>query len=529
MLGGSSALNFLMVLHPSRGILDSWSQLGNAGWDYDTLAPYFRKFQTVHAPPKAARDMCAMTYHEDETATGTGNGPIQVSFSEGYGPTNKAWFETFAQNGLEVKTDYRSGKALGAFQNPASIDPVTHTRSYAASAYYTPEIAARANLVVLTETVVNKIVFDTSSGPEPVATGVEILPKGGQKRTVTATTEVILSAGALQSPQILELSGIGGRDLLTKHGIPVLVDNPNVGEHMQDHPILCQSFEVAEGTPSGDVLRDPNVLNALVGMYTQNNGAGPLGQSNISVAYTPLVDGNGILSEPEKQKLFAPHESSFSSDDLKTVRNLITKSDEPAFQQLLFPTQITITPNPVSMAEYIVPCQPDNYVTVMTMLNHPFSRGSVHISSADVNAAPVWDPKYNSHPLDMELLARAAQFVEGKLVHPESPLGKMLKPAGEGKRMPDIVGADKDLEKAREVVRQRQISVFHVAGSCSMLPKEKGGVVDTRLRVYGTKKLRVVDASIFPLEPLGNIQSCVYAVAERAADLIKEDRKAKKN
>jgi choline dehydrogenase-like flavoprotein len=158
----------------------------------------------------------------------------------------------------------------------------------------------------------------------------------------------------------------------------------------------------------------------------------------------------------------------------------------------------------------------------MTILNHPFSRGSVHITSNDVKSLPVWDPAYNTNPLDMELFARSMQFVE-KLVDPGTPFGSLLK-AG-GKRLPEIVA--EDLEKAKEIVRQRQISVFHVSGSCAMLPRDQGGVVDDRLRVYGVRGLRVVDASVFPLEPSGNLQSTVYAVAERAADIIKEDRAAR--
>ncbi|KAH6847070.1 hypothetical protein B0I37DRAFT_414840 [Chaetomium sp. MPI-CAGE-AT-0009] len=516
MLGGSSGLNFLMLVYPSKGNIDAWAALGNPSWNYDALAPYFRKFATVHTPPQSARDLLGLTYLNEGLAKG--DGPIQVSFSEGYGVTNKAWMKTFADLGLEAATDPRDGGALGAFQNYASIDPATHTRSYASTGYYTPEVAKRPNLVVLTETVVNKIIFDTASGEDAVATGVEIITKDGQKKQVSASTEVILAAGALQTPQILELSGIGDRDLLGKHGIPVVVENPNVGEHVQDHPIVCQSFEVADGVPSGDVLRDPNVLQALVGMY-QTGGAGPLGQSVISVAYSPLVDGSGVVPAEAKASLLAEHAPTLATPEGKVIGKLVESPTEATFQYLLFPSQVDIPDRPTSMAHYITPVLPENYITIMTIINQPFSRGSVHITSADVKAAPEWDPKYNSNPLDMELLARAVQFVE-RIVNPATPFGGILKDGG--KRQPALK-AD-DLETAREIVRRRQISVFHVAGSCAMRPRDQGGVVDERLRVYGTKRLRVVDASVFPIEPVGNIQSVVYAVAERAADLIKEDR-----
>lgn len=516
MLGGSSGLNFMMLLYPTKGVLDAWGTLGNRGWDHETLAPYLRKFATVHAPPQAARDVVGLTYHDESLADG--NGPIHVSFGAGYGPTNKAWMETFAGLGLEVDSDPRQGKALGAFQNPASIDPVSKTRSFAATAYYGPEVRGRSNLVVLTETIVTRVLFD-NSGEAPVATGVEILSKDGQKREIAATSEVILAAGALQSPQVLELSGVGSKALLEELRIPVVVDNPNVGENMQDHPIVCQSFEVKDGMPSADVLRDPNVLNALLAMY-QASGDGPLGQSVISVAYAPVVDDSGVLSAEAKNSLFAQHESNLTSPTEQAVRSVIESADEPAFQYLLFPSQITIADRPSKMADHIIPTQPENYITVMTILNHPFSHGNVHITTSDVNKLPTWDPAYNKNPLDLELLSRAVQFVE-RIVDPSTPFGAVLK--DEGRRLPNIRGDD--LEQAKEIVRQRQISVFHVAGSCAMLPREKGGVVDDSLCVYGTKGLRVVDASVFPIEPSGNIQAMVYAVAERAADLIKQTQR----
>ncbi|GKT51958.1 dehydrogenase citC [Colletotrichum spaethianum] len=515
MLGGSSALNFMLMLYPSKGILDAWGALGNDGWSFQVLAPYFRKLGTDHPPPQSAKDMVGLTYHDEKLS---GNGLLQVSYGEGYSPMNAAWMHTFDKLGLGVTGDPRSGKSFGAFQNPCSIDPETKTRSFAASAYYNPEIAKRSNLVVLTETLVKKIIFDNVEG-DVSATGIQIVTKDGQEKTISANIEVVLSAGALHTPQLLELSGIGGRELLESHDIHIVIDNPNVGENVQDHPVVCQSFEVNEGVPSGDVLRDGNILNAVVGQY-QATREGPLGQSTISSAYTPLADINGLLSKEAKKSLLDANVAHSNTASGRAIRSLIELSDEPSSQYLLFPSQITINDHPANMAEYILPSRPENYITVMTILNHPFSRGTVHITSPDVRVLPAWNPKYNSNPLDLELLARNVQFVE-RIVGTE-PFSPLLKPGG--KRLPDLKGDY--LESAKEIVRQRQISVFHVSGSCAMLPREQGGVVDERLRVYGVKKLRVVDASIFPIEPLGNIQSTVYAVAERAADLIKEDRKA---
>ncbi|KAI8182184.1 hypothetical protein K4K51_001215 [Colletotrichum sp. SAR 10_75] len=518
MLGGSSGLNFMLMLYPTRGVLDAWGALGNDGWDFDSLAPYFRKFASDHPPPQSAKDIVGLGYHDDAL---NGNGPLQVSFGEGYSAMNTAWMSTFEKLGLGMTGDPRGGKAFGAFQNPCSIDPETKTRSYAANAYYTTEVSRRPNLIVLTEALVKKINFNTTSG-DAVATGVQVVAKNGEEKDISAKNEVILAAGALQTPQLLELSGIGGRQHLERHGVPVIVDNPDVGENMQDHPVVCQSFEVSDGVPSGDVLRDANILNALVGQYQATRG-GPLGQSTISSAYTPLADGSGLVQKEGKTSLFESHKDQIETSAAKLVRSLVESPNEPTCQYLLFPSQITINDHPASMAEYILPSHPENYITVMTVLNHPFSRGCVHITSPDFNDLPAWDPRYNANPLDLELLARNVQFVE-KIVGTE-PFGGLIK-AG-GKRLPEIKGSD--LESAKEIVRQRQISIFHVSGSCAMMPREQGGVVDDRLRVYGTKKLRIVDASIFPIEPSGNIQSTVYAVAERAADLIKQDKNSAKN
>lgn len=469
-----------------------------------------------------------MDYHQEDLMV---DGPVHISYGSGYSSMNTAWMDSFqSAMGRKMEVDPRSGgTSIGAFQNGATIDPKTKTRSYAQSAYLSPEVLKRPNLTIVTDTRVKKIIFDKKEAEnDPIATGIICIDSNGEEVTYKAKREVILAAGAFQSPQLLELSGIGNKAVLEKNNINVMVENSNVGEHIQDHPIVCWSFEVNPDVPSGDVLRDPNVLSALVQQYKETS-EGPLGQSSISVAYTPLVDGKGPISLAEKKKILAAGDSASAASahpgvtkEAGLLKALMLDDDEPVFQYILFPSQITINKVPSSMAEYIVPSRPENYITVMVFLNHPFSRGTCHITSSSAMEKPEWDPKYNKNAADMELLARGTQFVERLVSTP--PLSKFFKEGGN--RVPDVHGADVDLEKAKEVVRQAQISVFHVSSSCAMLPREMGGVVDERLRVYGVKGLRVVDASVFPLEPSGNIISTVYAVAEKAAHLIKEDIEA---
>lgn len=152
-------------------------------------------------------------------------------------------------------------------------------------------------------------------------------------------------------------------------------------------------------------------------------------------------------------------------------------------------------------------------------LSHPLSRGSVHLASKDPEATPIIDPKYLSHPFDLELLGRAMQLLE-TIVQQEF-LKRMLKP--HGLRLPTQAHHITDLDTAKEVVKERLWTNYHPSCFCPMLPRELGGVVDDRCLVYGTSNIRIIDASIFPVITQGNIQATVYAVAERACDLVKED------
>lgn len=159
-----------------------------------------------------------------------------------------------------------------------------------------------------------------------------------------------------------------------------------------------------------------------------------------------------------------------------------------------------------------------NYISIVSVLNHPLSRGSVHIQSSDPTSQPILDPKYFSHPLDLELHSRHVLWLE-TLVATE-PMASLLKKDG---RKIHVEKAVKDLETAKKMVKELFISHYHVTSTCSMLPQRLGGVVNDRLLVYGVRSLRIVDASIMPMIPRGNTQATVYAIAERASDIIKED------
>lgn len=458
--------------------------------------------------------------------------------------------KAFENLGYRTPEDPINGKKQGVFQNRLSIDLETGKRAYAASAYY-ENVAKRANLHVITDALVERLVLRKAEddSTQVTATGVEFVdsrPGGGtnNKHIIHAAKEVIVACGTIKTPQLLELSGIGGKERLARYGIDVMVESPQVGENLQDHVLASISFEIADGQISGDIMRDPNVIEAVTKLY-QETHAGPLSGTPLSFSYTSLVGKDGALPTSEVEALLESHlEISLSCSPASVVpsleqqhqrlRSQLLDSRESSIEFMYIPLQLNGHPNggETDMTTLFSKAQDGNYITIVAVLMRPFSRGSVHLASADAAAQPRVDPWYLLHPMDMEMLGRAVLYAE-KVAGTE-PLVDMLKQEAKvGRRIPGgllgrtnaVQGDDDDqaLEKAKEVVRQRLFTAFHPSGTCAMLPREMGGVVDSRLRVCGTSNMRVVDASIFPMEPLGHLQSTVYAVAERAADLIKAD------
>lgn len=229
VLGGSTAINFLMVSYPSKTDIDNWGQLGNPGWDYETLSPYYRKFETYIAPDESrAADLGSDII--DPSLHGS-SGPVQITFPHATGPLDHAWRPSFIELGLGANDDPKRGTTLGAYPVLKSIDS-NGKRSTAASAFYYPN-ASRPNLSVLTSAHVEKIIFDAkTTNNEVIATGVSFSVLG-REYVLPVTGEVILSAGTFLSPQILELSGIGSKKILESNNIPVVVENSSVGENLQ--------------------------------------------------------------------------------------------------------------------------------------------------------------------------------------------------------------------------------------------------------------------------------------------------------
>ncbi|KAF8862990.1 alcohol oxidase [Acephala macrosclerotiorum] len=511
-LGGSSAINVMMFIPPSKSIIDAWSDLGNPSWDWETMKPHFAKTHSVESLPSPTKTQLGVIWSDGMTA-----GPIQTSYSVSRdSPLPAAWNQTFENLGFKMNDDPFSGPVAGSFPSLTSVDPKTRERSYAATAYYAP-VNSRSNLHVMTSVLVSKIILE-DQGSDVVATGVRYL-QSGQTITIKARKEVILSAGALQSPNILELSGIGNRQLLESYGIKVLVDNPYVGENLQDH--FISSITVIDEDPGDESLLDtiPAPLDAALTSYIKQN-LGPFTVESVSsVAFLPVVN----LLNPEGQIIL---QSLFNTYPAVADPNVPLSEKYYSIARRHLDTLGEASSSFFNSIYKSISPSPSMRSAIGLSLSQPLSRGSVHISSCNPLEDPIINPKYFSHPLDLEIYARHLQFLEtiahsppfSALIHtlnttsPLSPKSKF--PPGH---------YFEDVEVAKEYIKRTGTSMWHPTSTCAMLPREKGGVVDSRLRVYGVRGLRVVDASVMPLITRGNTQATVYAVAERAADLVRED------
>lgn len=521
LLGGSSAINGQAFVANSKAAVDAWAQFGSPGWDWQSMAPYFRKFHTLSRPSPAASEHLRLDYiNDDVRAT---SGPIQASFPEETDdPLPTAWVDTLSRLGWPASGDPFSGDFVGGYINAMSIEPDSRTRSDAVTAYYAPA-KARPNLHVVTGTVAQKIIFDTSN-KVPKAVGV-LVQKGGKITMVEATKEVILAAGTVGTPKLLELSGVGDQSLLESFGIPVVVHNPNVGENLQDHPNVGVSFEVAEGIKTMDGLsrQEPEAIGAAMQEYmTTKKGPFALG-GNYAGSLIPVPD---FVEGPEAEATlkmvlqgldnvvptgdFSPYHAEF-------VRSILGRRTEGAGNLFTYAACGNFIPEGAGADIIQKASSGGNFFTICAALLFPLSRGSSHITSSDPAETPIIDPKYLSHPLDLEVIARFVRYID-TIVRAE-PLAKLLLPGG--RRSHGAPTDLTDLEQAKTYARQATLSCWHLTSTCAMLPRERGGVVDPNLFVYGVEGLRIVDASVIPLATRGNSQTTVYAVAERAADLIK--------
>lgn len=519
VLGGSSALTYHNYNRGSAQEYDAWAEIGNPGWDWRGIYPYFTKADTVTpGDPGFLPDVTARP-GEFNAADGATSGPIKVSYSNNASfitQTVRLFHEAFIKLGAWSNPDPEGGNATGITLTARSIDPEKGVRSYATNGYLEP-VLERKNLYVLTGAEATKILFNNANATTGlVANGVQY-GTDGNLYSAHADKEVILSAGALKSPQLLELSGIGNRTLLEGFGIEVLLDLPEVGENLQDHLEFNTDYLLKADQPyeTWDVFRNNATRNEEALALYEKTGSGIYSASPPTLDFFPL---QAFPDAFDMEELVSTLDKEIASTTLTPIRK---KQFEIQRRQLLEgkTTQVELAFVPRGgIANSPIPVEEGrSYFTMVLFVLHPYSTGNVHIASADPFAAPLIDPRYNEFTFDWQVAANLTRL--SRRIFEQEPLASLVE------RPLQPPASTETLEDWDAFCRNYTISVWHPVGSTSMAPRDIGGVVDNKLIVYGTKNVRVVDAGSFPINVAAHTAASVYAFAEKGADIIKADRR----
>ena len=447
-LGGSSLINGMIYVHGQPGDYDQWSALGATGWSAQTVLPYFSKLEN-YAFAQGSRG------HQ---------GPMHIDQVRARFPIASAVLEAARQAGYPENPDYN-----GAQQDGFGYYQVAQKNGQRWSVYdgYLKPALGRSNLKVETDALVVKLEFDGKR-----CTGVHYR-QGGQLKTVKAAREVILAAGAVQTPQLLEVSGVGDPERLARLGVDVVHANAQVGENYIDHFATRMNWRVKGLDTLNETTRGLSLVKSVLQYALTRRGILTLG--------TGLVHGF-VRSSPE----------------------IVTPDVQYFFMHASY----------ANAAVRALDTLPGMTMGVTGL--RPTSRGSIHAESADMMAAPAIRPNFLATEQDQQCLVNGMKIARGLMTQPAIAryIDHEMSPG-------EVVQSDHDwLHFARENGQ----TIYHPIGTCRMGSDEQA-VVDPRLRVNGVSGLRVVDASVFPSMVSGNTQGAVMAVAERACDLILEDER----
>ncbi|KAL4745764.1 hypothetical protein BDW72DRAFT_186094 [Aspergillus terricola var. indicus] len=503
VLGGGGAINGMAFDRGSPGDYDLWGELiGDDSWGWEGLLPYFKKSETFTPPAEELQEEFGIGYESDVHGT---TGPVHSSYPPFITTTQKTFISALRQLGIPIQLD-GTANAIGGFWSPNSLDPVTRERSYARTTYH--EISKeRQNYHVLLEALVTRLTPDLS-GVEYVPgynSALNAIPPGAERRKVPARKEIIMAAGAIHTPKILQLSGIGSSDVLHSLGVEQLIDLPAVGENFQDHPVLYGSEELTN-------LGDPTQLLSYVNLNaTYDAEQGILYELNRTGRWTASWENtlSFLTAEHLNVSTTSLAEAAQQPAD-KFLRPGLDPKIVHGYEKAKAATLNSMIEGRITLTE--------NLFGGIVSLQKPLSRGSVRAASTDPYNTPLVDYRAFTNPLDLRIFTQGIRFNTDVL-----PTTDAYQELGTVVQFPTPDLSDTELEA---VIRSSAAPTLdHASGTCAMLKLEDGGCVDNKLRLYGsTGRVRVVDASIFPVVPSAHIQSTVYAVAERAADIIKERR-----
>ncbi|KAH6629698.1 GMC oxidoreductase-like protein [Boeremia exigua] len=508
VVGGASAVNGQLHTRGSKHDYDNIAKFaGNEDWNWDSLYPYFKKSVTFHEPTDEMKEF-GITYDLDAWGNST---PIHAAFPPYQYPGQRVQWQGWAEReGIEVQKEHANGNAYGVCWVPTAMNPDTgYNRSFAGIGHWLE--VPRPNFHLLTEHRGVKVNFEEVDGLQQ-AVSVVVAPRYGNDTTfvLKARKEVILSSSAVRTPQILQLSGIGRKVDLEAAGVEVLIDLPGVGWNLQDH-----SFSVSMYNFTKDLWPHPSQMTTnatfraeALAEYKANN-SGPYAAYVVSSAlFLPGPTFLGNYTSTLADSLAAQDPGAHLPSD--TPPELI--AGYAAQKEILHASLLS---NTSAILEHPFQGLPRG----TTILLKPLSRGTIKLNTSDPFGPPVVDYRLLSNPLDLQLHIRMQQYLRAHFA-----TSRVLAPLGPVELDPGpSLPSDEDV--ASWLIGQEKLfaSNAHQVGTTAMAPKELGGVVDGRLRVYGTRGLRVVDCGVLGVLVGAHTMAAAYMVGEKAADLIKQD------
>ena len=453
VLGGSSTINGMVYVRGNRHDYDRWAQMGLPGWSYDEVLPAF-----LRSEAHVQRDD---PYHHRA-------GELTVCRARGTNPLFDRFVEAGGQAGHPVNDDFNGAEQEGCGRYDFTI---RRGKRWSTSFAFLRPVRHRRNLTVLTDALTRRVLVENGR-----ATGVEVAQRG-RPRTVRVAREVILSAGTVNSPQILLLSGIGPPGELERHGIEVVHDLPGVGRNLQDHVDCVLSWECREPVTLYRDLRADRLAASVV---------------------RGMVFGEGIATT-------FPYEAGAF---LKTRPGLVAPDVQLHFMPALEKTANLHFPNPFKRD----PVEANHGLTVRVGPIVPESRGTVTLRSADPAAPPRIQPNYLEREADLRTMIAGVRMVRDLMGQPalDGYRGRELAPGEEAR-------TDGELEAW---LRASAMTTFHPVGTCKM-GIDPMAVVDARLKVHGLEGLRVADASIMPVITSGNTNAPAIMIGEKAAEFLR--------
>ncbi|KAI0768341.1 aryl-alcohol-oxidase from pleurotus Eryingii [Trametes elegans] len=491
VLGGSTTINFMIYTRGSEDDFNKFATLsGDQGWSWNALQPYFKKLENL-VPPVDGHDTTGAV---NPSVHGT-TGPLNISLPGAPFPADPHVVQTTQElpGEFPFNEDMNAGNPIGIGWMQAAYGG--GARVSASTAYIQP-VLNRSNLDVLIDTTVTKLIQTGIESKQPAFRGVQFAQSANAPRfALNATKEVILAAGAINSPQLLLLSGLGPKSALSALGIETVLDLPDVGQHLTDHTLLPNQYGVASGADDviDNLARNATFANALVEQWIAERQGVMVDAAGNHVAWLRIPANDSVFN---------------------TAQDPSAGPRSPHFEFLFAPGFISNVGTPIPDTGF--------FMTFLTVLVTPTSRGSVTLSSTDPFAPPTIDPNFLSTPFDIGAM-RAIVRAQARLAAAPTWRGFLTGPA-EGFAAVDI-SDDASLDAW---VRAQTATIWHPVSTARMGTCADGvgggSVVNPDLRVRGVQGLRVVDASVLPVIPAAHPQAAVYVFAERVADLIKSGK-----